>query len=260
MVSDSDSDVASAALQQCVSDLAPLITQRSVLLIGEVPGTNELPQLVDLVVERAIVEGLDVVVGLEIPMTEDLHLGETGSFFDRGSQYQDGRSTAAVGGLIRRLAARRRDRASAGSQRLEVVAMDGPWVAPGSPVPLDMLGVLEQPRDEVMAANLLAAMDATPAAFTLVVAGPMHTRIDRTASQTLGRLISAWHPQTVALRVTPASGETWVLTEAGRGEARILPTVDTPPGALWAASPGADGHHGVLNPGLVTASGPLAES
>lgn len=257
MVSDFDSDAAPAALQQCVADLAPLVAQRSVVLLGEIPGTNELPQLVDLVVGRAIDQGLDIVVGLEIPMTENLHHGEVGPFFSRAPRYQDGRSTAAVAALVRRLAARYQELASANSQRLEVVAMDGPWVAPGSPVPLDMLGILEQPRDQVMAANLLRAMDGLPKALTLVIAGPMHTRVDHAAPQTLGRLISAWHPHAVALRVTPASGATWVLTEAGWGEERSLPTVDTPAGALWASSPGADGHHGVLNPGLVTASAPL---
>ncbi len=243
------------ALQRCLDDLDVLIAKRSVVLLGEVPGTNELPHLIELIVGRALLIGLDVVVGLEIPMTEDLE--DIGPFFRRSPQYQDGRSTTAVVELLGHLSARKTHLAKGDEQRLEVVAMDGPWVAPGSPVPLDMLGVLEQPRDEVMASNVLSVMDTMPKAFALLVAGPMHTRVDQAPASTLGRLIRAWHPEAIALRVSPAGGRAWILTEEGAGAALELPTVDAPTGALWAPSPGADGHHGVLSPGVVTASAPL---
>jgi hypothetical protein len=37
-----------------------------------------------------------------------------------------------------------------------------------------------------------------------------------------------------------------------------VPHLDLPVGALWADEPGADGHHGYVNLGAVTASLPLA--
>ncbi len=233
------------------------------LLLGEIPGTQELPQLIALVVEHALELGLDVIVGLEIPMTEDVSdpiKAGTGPFFCRAADYQDGRSSAAMAELVAQLTTRRgalQERANShDDQHLEIVAMDGPWVAPGSPVPLESLGILEQPRNDVMASNLLAVMDNHPRAFTVVVAGPMHTRVDRNAERSLGQIIAAWHPTAVALRVTPAGGQTWILTESGTGQVAELPNVDVPPGALWAPEPGADGHHGVLNPGAVSASSP----
>ncbi len=256
----------SLEITTCCVELRPLMKPGGLVFIGDLPGTQELPQLVMMAVKHATSIGLEVIVGLEIPMTERLDGGPVGSFFRRRAEFQDGRSSQAMAQLVSDLNAHRLELnqdQDVADDKLMLVAMDGPWVAPGSPVPLDAIGMLEQPRDEVMAHNLLSAMDRQPQAFTLVLAGPMHTRLDRSSGRTLGSIVAAWHPDAVALRVAPAGGTTWVLSGApstmSTSGAVALPVVDVPAGALWANSPGADGHHGVISPGLVTASRPWTD-
>lgn len=218
-------------------------------------GTVEFPKLVGEVVATALESGLAVTVGLEIPMSEPLDGVTFGPFWSRAPQFRDGRSSQAMASLVSELAVAR----SAGAD-LVTVALDGPWVAPGSPIPLDMLGVLDHPRDETMARRLLTVMDQRPAALTIVVADPRHTRIavDDSGRRTVGSLLRPWFPDLVALVGRATGGSIWMLSaERESGAVVPLSDVDLPLGALWVAAPGADGHHGYVNVGRVTASLPL---
>lgn len=244
--------IVAMSIDDALADLEPLLARRRVILIGEPPGTNEFPALVSAMVDRLVSSGTSVVVGLEVPMTEELELGAVGSFWTRGDEFQDGRSSQAMADLVDSLARRRRE-----GDPVETVAMDGPWVAPGSRVPLDYLELLERPRDELMASNLMQVMDRTPRACTIVLAGSMHTSTKGAAWRTLGSILLPWFPVAVALLGQLTGGSRWVLPGNGEpGRVVPVPELDLPTGALWADEPGADGHHGYVNLGAVSPSSP----
>lgn len=241
------------SIAEALADLEPLLCPRHVILIGEPHGTAEFPALVDTMVDTLITNGTSAVVGLELPMTEELERGASGPFWSRNAEYQDGRSSVAMAELVNRLAERQR-----AGDPVEMVAMDGPWVAPGSRVPLQYLDLLDQPRDELMAGNLLSVMDRTPRACTIVLAGSMHTSTHGTAWRTLGSILLPWFPMLVSLMGQLTGGTRWLLPGTGEpGHAAPVPHLDLPTGALWADEPGADGHHGYVNLGDVTSSPPL---
>jgi len=240
------------SMDDVLADLEPLLMPRRVILIGEPHGTNEFPALVSAMVDQLVASGTSVIVGLEVPMTEEVELGAVGSFWSRSAEFQDGRSSQAMADLVNEMAQRRR-----GGDPIETVAMDGPWVAPGSKVPLEYLDLLEQSRDELMATNVLQVMDRTPRACTIVLAGSMHTSTNGTAWRTLGSILRPWFPILVSLMGQLTGGERWLLPSSGEpGHAAPVPALDLPTGALWADEPGADGHHGYVNLGAVTASEP----
>lgn len=240
------------SIDEALADLEPLLHPRHVILIGEPHGTTEFPALVAAMVETLVAAGISVIVGLELPMTEELERGAGGPFWSRNAEYQDGRSSVAMADLVDGLAQRRRD-----GEPVEVVAMDGPWVAPGSTVPLEYLELLDQSRDELMAANLLAVMDRTPRACTVVLAGSMHTSTHAPTWRTLGSILLPWFPTLVSLMGQLTGGTRWFLPGTGEpGHAADVPHLDLPTGALWADEPGADGHHGYVNLGHVTVSPP----
>ncbi len=239
-------------MDDALADLEPLLTRRRVILIGEPQGTNEFPALVAAMVDQLVASGTSVIVGLEVPMTEEIERGAVGSFWSRSTEFQDGRSSQAMADLVNELAQRRRD-----GDPIETVAMDGPWVAPGSKVPLEHLDLLDRSRDELMAANLLQVMDRTPRACTIVLAGSMHTSVNGSAWRTLGSILLPWFPILVSLMGQLTGGERWLLPGTGEpGHAAAVPQLDLPAGTLWADEPGADGHHGYVNLGAVTASPP----
>ncbi len=241
------------SIEEALADLEPLLRPRHVILIGEPHGTVEFPRLVADMVDALVTSGTSVIVGLEVPMTEEVERGATGPFWSRNPEYQDGRSSVAMAELVTGLAERRRS-----GDAVEVVAMDGPWVAPGSTVPLEHLELLEQSRDELMAANLLAVMDRTPRACTIVLAGSMHTSTHGPTWRTLGSILQPWFPILVSLMGQLTGGTRWFLPGTGApGHAADVPHLDLPTGALWADEAGADGHHGYVNLGDVTASPPF---
>lgn len=241
------------SIAEALADLEPLLRPRHVILIGEPHGTAEFPALIGSMVDTLVDGGVSVIVGLELPMTEELERGAVGPFWSRNAEYQDGRSSVAMAELVNGLARRQRR-----GDPVEMVAMDGPWVAPGSSVPLDHLDLLDQPRDELMAANLLAVMDRTPRACTIVLAGSMHTTTHGAAWRTLGSILLPWFPMLVSLMGQLTGGTRWLLPAGGEpGHAADVPELDLPVGALWADEPGVDGHHGYVNLGAVTASPPM---
>ncbi len=240
------------SIDVALADLEPLMRPRGVILVGEPHGTNEFPALIAAMVDKELAAGMSVIVGLEVPMTEELERGAIGPFWTRSPEFQDGRSSTAMAELVETLAERQR-----AGDSVEMVAIDGPWVAPGSSVPLDHLALLEQPRDELMAANLLSVMDRTPRACTIVLAGSMHTSTNGTAWRTLGSILRPWFPILVSLMGQLTGGSRWLLPATGEpGLAADVAPLDLPVGALWADEPGTDGHHGYVNLGAVTSSAP----
>ncbi len=247
-------------LAAVVDDLDPLLRPRQVLAVGEWHGTAEFPALIGRIVAAAIARTLAVTVALEVPCSEEP--GRFGPFWRRRPEFQDGRSSRAMAGLVDDLVTRRSD-----GDDVEIVFMDGPWVAPGSPVPLDWLHLVEQRRDEVMANFVLNAAAARPRALTLILAGNQHTRVDGgsgdgSGQPALGYYLTRWHPDLVSLLARSSGGHAWVLTgepDGGGGPRPIPDDADLPPGAAWAAQPGPDGHHGYVHVGRLTASPPVAD-
>lgn len=245
-------------LTAAVADLDPLLRTRQILAVGEWHGTVEFPALIGRLVDAATDRGLAVTVGLEIPCSETP--GELGPFWARRPEFQDGRSSRAMAGLVDHLVARR-----AAGNDVEIVFMDGPWVAPGSPVPMEWLHLVEQRRDEVMANSVLNAAAARPRSLTLILAGNQHTRTDGgsgdgSGQPALGYYLRRWHPDLVALLARGSGGEAWMLSgeaEIGGAPRPIPDDADLSPGAAWADRPGPDGHHGYVHLGRLTASPPV---
>lgn len=263
-------------MNNIVASLTPLIKPGHIVMIGEWHGTNEFPLLIQAVVEAAVQRAMPVIVGLEIPCSEQATLdnltdpdpaGVDGSWWRRSPEFHDGRSSAAIATLVAGLAQ---------MDSVTTVAMDGPWVAPGSAIPMELLHLVERPRDETMARHLLSAIDAgtstssgtatrTQRPFTVVLAGSEHTTIgvDANGQPRLGRYITQWHPRTVALLGRAAGGEAWSLrtttdnnapTESGPFP--VPDDAELSPGAQWADQTGPDGHHGYVHVGPVTPSPP----
>lgn len=233
-------------MRAAVDQLTPLLAPGGVLLLGEIPGTKEFPTLIFELAIRALATSHRLVVGLEVPLSEPVDGSGHGAFFDRDSSLQDGRSSKSMAKLIDDLAA---------MPAVETVALDGPWVAPGAPVPLQHISLLEQPRDAVMAGRILEAIDRTPHSMTIVLAGSEHTRIDR-PNASLGGLLSPWFPKLISLAGLTTGGEAWLLKENGGYLASPPSDESLPIGAVWTDRPGADGYHGYVNIGAITGSPP----
>lgn len=254
---DSDGVTDSDPLAVVVDDLDPLLRPRQVLAIGEWHGTEEFPALITRLVDAAVARDLTVTVGLEVPCSEIP--GEVGPFWTRRPEFQDGRSSRAMARLVDELVTR-----SNGDDGIEIVFLDGPWVAPGSPVPMEWLHLVEQRRDEVMANLLLNAIAVRPRALTLVLAGNQHTRVDGGSGDgsgrpALGYYLRRWNPELVALLARASGGHAWMITGAAGesgGPKPIPDDADLPAGASWADRPGPDGHHGYVHLGRLTASPP----
>ena|GEM_PF-6399205 len=228
------------------TELAELLTPGRIVLIGEQHGTKEYPKLIADVVDLVLEQQPEIIVGLEIPLSEDVATPTFGAFFTRPDELLDGRSSSAMVALISHLA---------GTDGARTVAMDGPWVGPGAPIPLEHIGLLDQPRDAVMAGRLLAEIDLVPRAPVVVLAGSEHTRIDRQA-QTLGGLLSPWFPRLLSLRTCAPDGTAWTLTTDGPDVHPVVQSPGLPIGVEWARETGPDGYHGYVNTGTVSASLP----
>ncbi len=229
-----------------ITGVVDLLGPGRVVLIGDVPGTRQFPLLVASAARRYSASGRDLIVGLELPMTEPVREGRTGSFFERSTALSDGRSSREMEALVVHLST---------MDTVRPVALDGPWVAPGSPIPLDDLALLEQPRDAVMAGRLMAEIDLRPDAAVLVLIGPEHARIDR-SEQTFGGLLHPWFPTMLSLVGVHGGGTAWALTPEGPGVVDLAATGTSEPAVEWAREVGADGFHGILGVGRVDASPP----
>lgn len=163
---------AAAAAAGCppAPGLAPLLQPGTVLLLGEIHGTEQAPAFVATVACHALARELAVTVGLELPVAEAERVaaflasdgGEeaeaalvAGPLWQAEVQY--GVASRAVLELLDAL----RLRKAAGAE-VEVLLYD-----PGQ-VPR---------RDGGMADNLAAALGARPEGFAVVLSGNLHNRL-----------------------------------------------------------------------------------
>ncbi len=236
---------------EVIEDLLPAVQPGRVLLIAELPGTNEFPQLIADLVVNVLADSQPIVVGLEVPFNEPLDGEEWGPFWLRDPSYADARSSLAMAELVTTLA----DLRAAGFP-LVTVGLDGVWVAPGSPVDLMSINDLEVPRDTAMAGHFLAAMDENPGAAGIILAGKEHTGVLR-GTETMGSIVTPWFSGSIALLGTTSGGTALSLLPDGPMPMPVAGDPGLGVGAVWSEEPGADGHHGFVNPGPVTAAAPF---
>lgn len=157
-----------------VPGLAPFLAPGTVLLLGEMHGTEQAPELVHSVACAGLAKGVAVTVGLEIDRADDPAFQEflrsDGSVAARERllaapfwrrEFQDGRSSRAMLGLLEGL----RGLAGGEGAELRLVLIDRP--EPGNE------------RDRAMAERLAEAMDARPRDLFVVLTGNIHNRLTR---------------------------------------------------------------------------------
>ncbi len=190
---------------------AGLIEPGSVLLLGELHGTNESPAFVAALACHAVAAGTELVVGLEllesIQSDVNRYLQSPGSEDDRKRliatnlwqrEYQDGRNSRAMLRLIDDLRQLRDD-----AHPLHVLTFDS-----GGP---------GQQRERGMAANIVASARARPESLHIVLSGNLHTRVTRGARRNadyepMGYVIRNALPsrKVASLDADHAGGTAWV--------------------------------------------------
>jgi hypothetical protein len=193
----------------------------SVVILGEIPGTVEMPQFAAALACLSLASGKPVTLALEIPREER---PEIDSFLA-----SDGSETARAALLA---APSWRERASSVA-RLELLEWVRAARAAGKPIWVTLLdsaalpvrsAATEREREQRMATALLAALDAAPQnVFIGLVANP-HARVVRDTS------------------VQPPYPPMSYLVERGLPEGSVIFALDArfPAGEAWVCSPGDD--------------------
>ena len=166
--------VADAESCKPVAGLAPLLAEESVILVGELHGTNQFPSFVGSLVCAALKNGLPVTLALEIPRDETgrltRFLASDGGRESQAALYadspfwrgdvQDGRRSIAMYELIEQVRGLRK-----AGQPVTLIAIDR--------ASDDTAGQ----RDEVMALNLREAVKKNKPSVTIVLTGNLHNRL-----------------------------------------------------------------------------------
>ncbi len=245
--------------------LAPLLEPGTLLLIGEMHGTEQGPAFVRDAVCQALRAGRRVTLGLEIPREESerlgLYLSSGGSAASRAAllrspfwadAYQDGRRSRAMLALI---------------EDLRV------WKKAGEPVRTVLIDTTAftdgGDRDRKMAAAVKQAMDPEPRDVFLVLTGNLHNRRVKGTPwnpnvEPMGLLLSRLAPnrKTVSLDMAYAPGTAWTCTgtEASSCAERKVGGRDKTPrtGIELFAAPDENGYHGLYHVGELKASPPAS--
>ncbi len=155
-----------------IDGIKPLLQPGTVLVLGEIHGTQESPRFALDVACHAAEAGLDVVVGVELSPSDqqrvDRFLASEGTLEDRvsllagaqwQSSYQDGRASHAMFELIDGLRHLRKERASP-----RVAMFDASGRGGG------------RKRDRAMSANLVETINRAQDALVVVLTGNAHSR------------------------------------------------------------------------------------
>jgi uncharacterized protein (TIGR03067 family) len=196
-----------------IEGLGPLLAPGTILLLGEIHGTEESPAFVLDAACHAARSNLPVVIGLELRPGEqervDAFMDSEGTEADRramlaGSMwqasYQDGRASHAMVELIDGLRKLRRDGRTA-----SVVLFDASGAKGG------------QQRERDMARNLAAAAADASRSILIVLTGNMHSRVTKGTArdseyEPMGYLLAqeVSVERLVALNVAHAGGSAWI--------------------------------------------------
>ena len=252
-----------------IAGAADVVGPGTIVMLGEMHGSVEMPAFAGHLACRAAVAGHAVIMGLEIPRAEqaaiDAYLAGEGSDADReallrGEHWrrkdQDGRSSVAIVELIEHARRLRKD-----GRTVDVLAFDtgryDDWNA----------------RDAGMAASILERTKATPEAFVVTLTGNLHNRTapglpwDAKAVP-MGVHVKAGHTRALSLNGLYEGGSTWMCEPDGGCSAKEVgfkdfpyeqPTIDI---SEAARTPGLDGVFFVgplsASPPAVTPAAPAA--
>jgi hypothetical protein len=194
----------------------------AVLLLGEMHGTQEVPRFLAQTACQAMVAGLPVTVGLELPLenqtrvdafldsagTEDDWLKLMEAPFWR-SPYPDGRSSEAVANMLEQLRQLR-------SRGLDVDAFV-----------FDHPKSQGQQREKAMAATVKHQVESAPQRFYVVLSGNIHARTKTGLPwdkkyQPMGYLLKDELDDVVALDMAYDSGSAWICAVATKGSKDAL--------------------------------------
>ncbi|AKF79728.1 hypothetical protein MFUL124B02_05965 [Myxococcus fulvus 124B02] len=237
----------------------------TVMLLGEMHGTQEVPRFVAQMACQGVVAGLPVTVGLELPLENQ---GRVDAFLDSPggeddwlklmeapfwrSPYPDGRGSAAMANMLEHL----RQLRSQGLD-VDVFVFDHPK-ANG------------QQREDLMASTVALQVEAGPKRFHVVLSGNIHSRTKKGLPwnkdhKPMGYLLKQKLDDVVALDMAYDSGTAWICSVDSKGvRDRLDCGVRDAKGKnngeryfvhTW-DSANAEGYHGVFYVGAVNASAP----
>ncbi|HEY5800374.1 MAG TPA: hypothetical protein VIT92_09135 [Burkholderiaceae bacterium] len=207
---------ASAGAQaQCrpIAGLAQLLTPGKLVMLGEIHGTEQSPDVLLAVVCAARAAGLPLSAGLELPKAQasvlHAYLESDGgpeakqamlrsAFWQR--PFQDGRSSAAMLRLLESLRS-----LAAVDKQLNVFALEE-YTGP-------MDGSMPQSRDEFMAWRVRQELQRRPHALVITLTGNVHNMLQRPAylasvPMTMGEFLADLKPVSVNLRTM--GGNAWI--------------------------------------------------
>jgi len=235
-----------------------LLRQADILLLGEIHGTSESPQLVGQLACAALEQGHAVVVGLELPRTMqegiDTYLGGDGSreakielldddFWKR--DYQDGRTSRAMMELIETLRVLRVD-----EQPIRIVAFD--------------IVRREPDRDQAMALEISRVAADRRDDRLIVLTGNLHARLTRGRApgglEPMGFHLSLLSPgrEIASLNLTHSGGTAWICTGGSAADcgARRMGGSEAPIGLELFFDGRRENYSGRWHLGPITASPP----
>ncbi|MCP3058587.1 hypothetical protein LXT21_07370 [Myxococcus sp. K38C18041901] len=237
----------------------------TVMMLGELHGTQEVPRFVAQTSCQVTVAGTPVTVGLEIPLENQ---GRVDAFLDsKGeegdwlklmespfwrSPYPDGRGSEAMANMLEQL----RQLRSQGLD-VDVVVFDHPK-ANG------------QQREDAMAATLVHQVESAPKRFYVVLSGNIHSRTKKGLPwnkdhRPMGLLLKEKLDDVVALDMAYDSGTAWICSVDSQGkrdrlDCGVRETKGKNNGERYFVhtwdSANAEGYHGVFYVGSVNASAP----
>ncbi|HEX8437308.1 hypothetical protein, partial [Archangium sp.] len=253
-------DAASIECGMPIIGLAGKSQPGTVMLLGEMHGTREVPRFVALGACQVATRGTPVTVGLEMPVenqervrrfiasagSEDDHARLMESPFWR-SPYPDGRSSEAVVQLLEQLRWLR-----AQGLDVNVFVFDHPELQGES-------------REGAMAGTILSQVEQGPGRFFLIVTGNIHPRTLPGVPwdlgyRPMGYMLARKLPSLLSLDVAFDSGTAWICSvdptlACGERPARGKDNGDRYFVSLF-ERPTESGYHGVFYVGRVSASPP----
>ncbi len=233
--------------ESAFAELLSRVEPHRVLLVGEIHGTAQTPAIVASLASRMAVAERPLIIGLELPATLQRplqqFLASAGTTDDRKKlladpfwqrDYQDGRSSVAMFELVESL------RVLDLKRDIQVLAFDVPQDA----------GLGGAVRDQRMAETITAALEATPKARALILAGNFHTRIQASAPwdekhRFMGHYLTGFDPYSI--EIIGIAGSAWICTgnEVDSCKARETPSNTLEAGLELGDEINERGHHGI---------------
>ena len=213
-----------------VAGLDFLLKERTVLLLGEIPGTAESPRFVADLLCNVLASGHSAAVALQLPATDGgvvaRYLDSTGSLEDRKllltealelGHYLDGRFSESMVGLL---------------ESIRVQRSRGGEIGVRLYVPAEVDSLTRQNLATVerqMAANVWEAIEEFEADLFIVLAGLADSRVVSGLEldpdfKPMGYILSQWNPEwrLLSLALSHSGGTAWMCTTRSAIDCRAV--------------------------------------